>query len=76
MKKLITLLSIIIIISMSFSKSVFASEIGSKQTPGGIDYSDIANVIDKFIEEREAGLASFAISVFDEKGTIYNGYYG
>ena len=68
MKKLITLLTAIMILNFVAPKSISASETGSKQTPGGIAYSDIAKTIDNFIAEREAGLASFAVSVFDEKG--------
>lgn len=76
MKKLLSLLIAIMFICLSVSKSIYASETGSKQTHGGVAYSDIANTIDSFIAEREAGLASFAVSVFDENGEIYNGYYG
>ena len=76
MKKLLSLLIAIMFICLSLSKSIYASETGSKQTHCGVAYSDIANTIDSFIAEREAGLASFAVSVFDENGEIYNGYYG
>lgn len=32
--------------------------------------------ITQFISEREAGLASVAVGVFDGSGTVYEGYYG
>ena len=56
-------------------------ESGTKQTPvnqspAGINYSDIASTINEYIKEREGGLASFAVSVFDKNGIIYDGYYG
>ena len=47
-----------------------------KTTPSGIPYSEIDSSIDAYIAEREAGLASCAVSVYDADGVIYSGYYG
>ena len=47
-----------------------------KTTPSGIPYSEIGSSIDAYIAEREAGLASCAVSVYDADGIIYSGYYG
>ena len=77
MKKIISALSAVLIAVSSFGTSLTASaEAAEKQTPSGIAYSDIGSSIDSFIKEREAGLASCAVSVFDSDGVIYNGYYG
>lgn len=47
-----------------------------KATPSGIPYSEIGSSIDAYIAEREAGLASCAVSVYDADGVICSGYYG
>lgn len=61
-------------ISSAFKASAETAE--KKITPSGIAYEDIGGSIDDFIKEREAGLASCEVSVFDGEGVIYNGYYG
>ena len=76
MKKLSTVFIFIIIFCMMFDQMAYAAESGSKQTPGCIRYSDITESIDEYIKEREGGLASCAVSVFDENGVICNRYYG
>lgn len=45
-------------------------------TPSGIPYAEIGRYIDSYIAEREAGLASCVVSVFDQNGVIFTGYYG
>lgn len=77
MKKIISALSSVLLAVSSFGTSLTASaEAAERQTPSGIAYSDIGGSIDSFIKEREAGLASCEVSVFDSDGVIYNGYYG
>lgn len=77
MKKIISALSAVLLAVSSFGTSLTASaEAAERQTPSGIAYSDIGGSIDSFIKEREAGLASCEVSVFDSDGVIYNGYYG
>ena len=77
MKKIISALSAVLLAVSSFGTSLTASaEAAERQTPSGIAYSDIGGSINSFIKEREAGLASCAVSVFDSDGVIYNGYYG
>jgi len=46
------------------------------KTPSNLAYSEIKDSIDSYITEREAGLASCEVSVFDANGIIYNGCYG
>ncbi len=53
-----------------------AEAAGEKTTPSGIPCSEIGSSIDTYIAEREAGLASCAVSVYDADGVIYAGYYG
>lgn len=53
-----------------------AADSSEKSTPSGIAYGDIGSSIDLYIQEREAGLASCAVSVFDKDGVVYDGYYG
>lgn len=77
MKRIISALSAFILAATSFGTGVTASaENAEKATPSGIAYSDIGSRIDSYIKEREAGLASCAVSVFDADGTVFDGYYG
>ena len=90
MKKVATFLTLIIIVCMMAPQRAYAEELGTekgsngisytesgtRQTPSGIGYRDIADKIDEYIMEREGGLASYVVSVFDENGVIYDGYYG
>ncbi|MGN1113840.1 MAG: serine hydrolase domain-containing protein [Oscillospiraceae bacterium] len=45
-------------------------------TPSGIQYSEISNELDAYVESYEAGLASCEVAVFDETGIITSNYYG
>ena len=62
--------------------SPFASEYAApahstdRQTPSGIAYADIGASIDRYIQQRQAGLASCVVSVFDAGGVIHQGCYG
>lgn len=76
MKKTVTMLLAVLMILIAIPSNVFAAEKERGVTPSGIAYSDIKNSIDRYIDERRAGLASCAISVFDGNGEICNGYYG
>ena len=46
------------------------------KTPSAIGYPEIGAQIGAYIAEREAGLASCAVSVFNAEGTVFTGYYG
>ena len=77
MKKIISALTAVIISFAQFGSGLSAAaENAEKATPSGIAYSAIGSSIDSYIKEREAGLASCAVSVFDGEGVIYDGYYG
>ena len=77
MKKWIAALSAGILTLTMFGTGLTAfAENGEKTTPSGIAYSDIGSSIDSYIKEREAGLVSCAVSVFDADGTVFDGYYG
>ena len=77
MKKWIAALSAGILTLTMFGTGLTAfAENGEKTTPSGIAYSDIGSSIDSYIKEREAGLVSCAVSVFDAEGTVFDGYYG
>ncbi|MBR3081524.1 MAG: beta-lactamase family protein [Clostridiales bacterium] len=76
MKKTATLILALLMIFIMIPHKVFAAENETGVTPSGIAYSDIKSSIDKYIEERKAGLASCEVSVFDRNGVICNGYYG
>lgn len=52
------------------------STVSAATTPSGIAYAEIGNSIDRYIQEREAGLASCVVSVFDADSVLYEGYYG
>ena len=76
MKKIISALLSVIISVSALGTTLTASAESAKTTPSGIAYEDIGSSIDVFIKEREAGLASCEVSVFDRGGVVYNGYYG
>ena len=76
MKKMVTFLLAVLMIIIMIPSKVFAAEKDKDVTPSGIAYSDIKSSIDKYIEERKAGLASCEVSVFDGNGVICNAYYG
>lgn len=75
MKRIVTMIVAMVLFLTSFTGTALAENAG-KQTPSGIPYADIGSSIDGFIAEREAGLASCVVSVFDADGVIHNGYYG
>lgn len=77
MKKIISTIAASILAVTSLGTTLRASADGKEnKTPSGIAYSEISSAIDSYIKEREAGLASCEVSVFDSDGIIYNGYYG
>lgn len=77
MKRIISALSAVILSVSSFGTSLTASaESIKKLTPSGIAYSNIGNSIDSYIKEREAGLASCAVNVFNSDGIVFDSYYG
>lgn len=75
MKRIMAMVAATVLLFTSFADSALAEAAG-KQTPSGIAHADIGSGIDSFISEREAGLASCVVSVFDADGVIHNGYYG
>lgn len=77
MKKIISAVLALMLAVSSFGAALTVSAEGSTaQTPSGISYSELGSSIDRYIQEREAGLASCAVSVFDKDGVVYDGYYG
>lgn len=62
---------------MAFAPTVkVTADTTGQWTPSGISYSEAGSYIDAYIYEREAGLASCEVCVFDGDGEIYTGYYG
>lgn len=76
MKKLIAAVMAAILTVTMISFAVLADETDRKETPSGISYDEIKDSIDGYIKEREAGLASAAVSVFDGDGVILEKHYG
>lgn len=73
MEKIVTaVLAFVICISM-FISPANAAEL---ETPSGIRYSDIGKSIEAFVKEREGGLASLEVAVFDGDETLYSGCFG
>lgn len=70
MKNWLVLLMALALLSLS------AAAFAEAATPSGVACGAIGERIDAYIAEREAGLASCAVSVFDADGTLYTGYYG
>ena len=75
MKKLISGMIAMVCAVSALGTTVKASA-GEMVTPSNLAYSEIGNSIDSYVAERESGLASCEVSVFDADGIIYNGYYG
>lgn len=71
MKRILALL-----MALMMTLAAFSAALAEETTPSGIAYDAIGESIDAYIAEREAGLASCAVSVFDAEGTLYTGYYG
>ena len=77
MKRIASAVPAMVLVLAALGTALTASAAGhAHTTPSGIAYSGIGSRIDSFIQEREAGLASCEVSVFDRDGVIYNGYYG
>ena len=76
MKRITAILTAVILLLITATSGTAAAAPADQQTPSGIPYADIAGSIDAFISEREAGLASCAVSVFDADGMICTRYYG
>ena len=57
-----------IILMTALSPTAQAEATDEKATPSGIPYSEIGSGIDAYIAEREAGMASCAVSVYDADG--------
>lgn len=75
MKKFISAVIAAALAAAAFPTTLTASA-AEETTPAGLAYSAIGDSITDFITEREAGLASCEVSVFNGSGVIYNGYYG
>ena len=45
-------------------------------TPSGIEYSQISDRLDSYIDQYEVGLVSCEVAVFDGEGLITSNYYG
>lgn len=76
MKKIVSAFSAIIMAFSAIGSTLTVKADSIKTTPSGIAYEDIGSSINDFIKEREAGLASCEVSVFDRNGVIFDGYYG
>lgn len=77
MKKMLSAITAVMLAVSAFGTASTASAKNNTElTPSGIPYTEIGNCIDSYIAERKEGLASCAVSVFDENGVIHEGYYG
>ncbi len=78
MRKIIAIFVAVLMLTMSVTQNVCAATVNGETqiTPSRISYDDIGAKIDDYIKEYEAGLVSVGTCVFDETGTIYEGYYG
>ncbi|MBQ8011772.1 MAG: beta-lactamase family protein [Oscillospiraceae bacterium] len=77
MKKIVSAITAVMLSLSACGTAWMASARDNTElTPSGIPYAEIGSSIDSYIAEREEGLASCAVSVFDESGVIYEGYYG
>lgn len=73
MKRITAVFLFLTMILTMFALPVSAAEL---ETPSGIAYGDIGAEIEAFAAEREGGLASMQIAVFDGKETIYSNCFG
>ena len=65
-----------IILAVAMIPAALAESAAEKNTPSGITYPSIGEAISGYVREREAGLASCAVSIFDADGILYSGYFG
>ena len=75
MKRILTAI-LTIMLAMTMLSAAPAEPAVQRATPSGIPYGEIGGRIDAYIAEREAGLASCAVSVFDADGVLFTGCYG
>ena len=75
MKRILTVL-LTILTTLTLFPASLAEPAPDQTTPSGIPYGEIKSRVDAFIAEREAGLASCAVSVFDADGALFTGCYG
>lgn len=79
MKKTIKCIAITVILGLIlniYAVSLWAQDIKEEKTASGIPYSQIEQTVSKYIKEREAGLASVAVGIFDGGETIIEAWYG
>ena len=77
MKRIISVMAALAMAAAFFGSGFTVSAAESEKiTPSGIAYDQIGSSIDRYIKEREVGLASCEVSVFDGEGEIFNGCYG
>ncbi len=81
MRKMFTAI-IVILLLLSMSNVMVEAAVKERVskaagiTPSGINYRDIGEKIESFVAERQAGLASMEVAVFDNSETLYEGYFG
>ena len=77
MKRLVAAITGAALAVMAFApQTAVLADMQGQKTPSEIAYSDISTSINNYIAEREAGLASCEVCVFDGEDEVFTGYYG
>jgi CubicO group peptidase (beta-lactamase class C family) len=61
---------------LTSDNTIISTSNKEKKTPSNIAYTDIEQQINKYMKEREDGIAGCSIAVIDGQNTIYKGDYG
>ena len=77
MKRLVAAITGAALAVMAFApQTAVLADMQGQKTPSEIAYCDISTSINNYIAEREAGLASCEVCVFDGEDEVFTGYYG
>ncbi len=75
MKRILTMI-LTTILTLTIPAAALAGPASERATPSGIPCGEIGARIDAYVDEREAGLASCAVGVFDADGILFTRCYG
>lgn len=75
MKRFKRYLAILLLMGMMLTQDVSVQAAEAK-LPSGTEYQELGTKIEEFVAEHEDTMAGMSVSVFEQKDTIYTGYFG
>lgn len=75
MKRFKRYLAILLLVGMMLTQDVSVQAAEAK-LPSGTEYQELGTKIEEFVAEHEDTMAGMSVSVFEQKDTIYTGYFG